>query len=131
MVSSYLAVIRKYAVTRGRTRRREYWTFTLVNGFAWLLWLITDSFTERGGLGNVLANTIELLIILGTIVPSICVTIRRLQDTGRGKRWLALAFIPLIGTLILAFVLCFDSESGENKFGPNPKEAFASNPLVA
>ena len=130
MVSSYLAVLRKYAVIRGRTRRREYWTFTLGNGLSWLLVMIWDSFNDHS-LGNVLANTIELLIILATVVPSICVTIRRLHDTGRGGLWLALGFIPLIGTLILAFVLCFDSEPGENKFGLNPKEASASNPLVA
>ena len=30
-MNSYLAVLRNYAGFRGRARRREYWTFVLVN----------------------------------------------------------------------------------------------------
>ena len=130
MVSSCLAVLRKYAVFRGRTRRREFWLFTLACFLSGILLTIWNCFNINSP-AYVLVNSINLLIAFGIIVPSICVTIRRLHDTGRGSLWLALIFIPLVGVLILTFALCFDSEPGENKFGPNPKEAFASNPLVA
>jgi len=33
-----------------------------------------------------------------------------------------LAFIPLIGPIILIVFFCTDSEPGTNKWGPNPKE---------
>lgn len=117
----YLAVLKKYAVFKGRARRKEYWFFTLisilisialgfVDGFAGTL----DATTGVGMLGGLYS-----LVIL---IPSLAVMVRRLHDTGRTGWWFFLLFIPLIGAIVLLIFLLQDSKPGENKYGDNPKQ---------
>ena len=54
-------------------------------------------------------------------MPSLAVGARRLHDTDRSGWWQLLAFIPLIGVIVLLVLFSFDSQSGENRFGSNPK----------
>jgi uncharacterized membrane protein YhaH (DUF805 family) len=55
-----------------------------------------------------------LIYGLATFLPAFGVTWRRMHDTGKSG-WVA--FIPVYG-MIVPF---FNSEEGENKYGPNPK----------
>jgi len=57
------------------------------------------------------------------LVPSLAVSVRRLHDTGRSGFWLLLAFVPLIGGLVLLVFEALDSQPGDNQYGPNPKTA--------
>ncbi len=59
-------------------------------------------------------------------VPSYAVMIRRLHDIGRSGWWYLIAFIPIIGAIVLFIWLCKDS-TGDNRWGPNPK-AFGVTP---
>ena len=62
-------------------------------------------------------------IYVGAIlIPSIAVAVRRLHDTNRSGWWYFISIIPIIGTIILIVFLVQDSQPGENKYGPNPKE---------
>ena len=58
---------------------------------------------------------------LAVIIPSLAVGARRLHDTDRSGWWQLIAFIPLIGAIILLVFFCLDSKPGENRFGANPK----------
>jgi uncharacterized membrane protein YhaH (DUF805 family) len=62
------------------------------------------------------------ILILGTIIPSIAVGIRRLHDTDKSGWWLLIALIPLIGGLVLLFFFVSDGTSGPNQYGPDPKD---------
>ena len=62
-----------------------------------------------------------LIYTLAFLLPSIAVAIRRLHDTGRTGWWLLLAFIPIIGAIVLIVFYCLDSQPGDNEYGPNPK----------
>jgi len=114
----YLGVLRKYAVFDGRARRKEYWTFFLVNfiiavvmGFmAGILWSIL----------GLVVNIALWVYALAIIVPSIAVAVRRLHDTGRSGWWVLIGFIPIIGLVLIVFLIQ-DSAPGENEYGPNPK----------
>ena len=87
----YLEVLRKYATFSGRARRKEYWMFTLVHILIVFALLVSTSLI--GPLGGVLYG----LYILGMIVPSIALIVRRLQDQNKEWPWIFVSFIPFIG----------------------------------
>ncbi len=116
----YLAVLKKYAVFSGRAQRAEYWYFVLFNLIIQIALTVVV-----GVLGEAVATigSIALLIYgLAILLPAIGVTIRRLHDTNRSGWWLLIAFIPLIGIIVLIVFLATDSIVGENQYGKNPKE---------
>ncbi len=117
----YLTALKKYAQFSGRSRRSEYWFFVLFNiiisvGLAILdgLLSLSDSTYGIGLLGSLYS-----LVIL---VPSLAVAVRRLHDTGRSGFFILLSLIPCIGTIILIVFFAQEGNSGENEYGPDPKE---------
>jgi uncharacterized membrane protein YhaH (DUF805 family) len=110
----YFSVLKQYVVFEGRARRKEYWMFSLFNFVIVIAIGIIESVIGTGGV----IYSLYLLLIL---IPSIAVTIRRLHDTGRSGWWLLVAFIPLVGSIILLVFLVLDSETGNNHYGANPK----------
>lgn len=115
----YSICLSKFADFSGRARRREYWTFALVNGLIALILLILGlAFGEDSPASNIMV-TIFYLIML---VPNLSVSVRRLHDIGKSGWYMFLSLIPLIGGLILLIWSLMDSEPGENQYGKNPKE---------
>ncbi len=116
----YLGVLKKYAVFDGRARRKEYWFFALFNLIAMIILSMVDAtigtYDMESGFG-VLSTIYGLAVLL----PSIGVGIRRLHDTDRSGWWLLIAFVPLIGGIVLLIFAVLDSTPGDNRFGPNPK----------
>ena len=116
----YMAALRKYATFEGRARRKEYWFFALFNFLAVLLLAMLDmaagTFSAEAEIG-----LFSGLYLLGVLVPSIAVTVRRLHDTDRSGWWILISFVPLIGALVMLFFTVKDSQPGANRFGPNPK----------
>jgi uncharacterized membrane protein YhaH (DUF805 family) len=43
---------------------------------------------------------------LATIIPSLAVLVRRLHDTNRSGGWFFIAFVPLVGAIILLVFTC-------------------------
>ena len=114
----YLEVLKKYAVFNGRARRTEYWMFALFNLIiAFVLGIVEVIFGSPGVIGT--------LYTLAVIIPSIAVSVRRLHDTERSGAWLLIAFVPLIGTIVLLVFMVQDSKPDQNQYGANPKEATA------
>jgi len=119
----YLQVLSKFAVLSGRARRTEFWMFTLISTIISLVLSALDSFfgnSPFSGPGSF--SPISNLYSLAVFIPSIAVGVRRLQDTGRSGWWLLLMLIPVIGWIALIFFFIQDSEEGDNRFGPNPKQ---------
>ena len=111
---------KKYACFSGRARRQEYWLFALFNFIAGII---------IGVIAGVLVSVtnVTAFAYLGTIynlavlIPGLAVLFRRLHDTGRSGWWWLLAFIPIIGWIVLIVFCCIDSQPGDNQYGPNPK----------
>ncbi len=114
MLNWYKQVLKKYAVFQGRARRKELWSFTLINFLVCLLIMIFEYVTNTIGI-------IIFIYLLAVLIPSISVTIRRLHDTNRSGWWYLTLFIPFIGIILLIFMLQ-NSVEGANKYGLNPKE---------
>jgi uncharacterized membrane protein YhaH (DUF805 family) len=110
----YLDVLKKYAVFKGRARRREYWMFVLFNFIIALVLGIID-----GMLHTFFLSTIYMLAV---IIPSISVGVRRLHDTGRSGWWFWISLVPIIGGIVLLVFFVLDSVE-DNEYGPNPKTA--------
>lgn len=95
---------------RGRSRRKEFWMYTLFVVIVSIVLSILDSMLGLGGdmsgsadvtdgsaaaagalSGGLLAN----LFALVTLIPSLAVSVRRLHDTDRTGWWVLLPFLPL------------------------------------
>ncbi len=114
-MSWYIKVLSNYANFEGRARRKEYWMFFLFNLIiAVLIGFITGYIGGVLGKGTSINNAASLIYNLAIFLPSLGVAIRRMHDTGRSGWWILLPFANLV-------FLCFDSEPGTNKYGPNPK----------
>ncbi len=120
----YLEVFRKYGVFEGRARRTEYWMFYVFNILISIGLIILDYFSgltkAAGGL-----SPLSTLYAFAIILPGFGVTVRRLHDTGHSGWAILICMIPVIGAIIFLVWLVRDSDPGDNKYGPNPKETNA------
>jgi uncharacterized membrane protein YhaH (DUF805 family) len=105
----YVATLQKYVEFNGRARRKEYWIFTLVN-FA-----ISVILAVLG------LDFISTLFGLAVLLPGLGVSVRRLHDIGKTGWWLLIAFVPLVGLIVLIYFFVQEGESGSNEYGANPK----------
>ncbi|RZT89216.1 uncharacterized membrane protein YhaH (DUF805 family) [Pseudonocardia sediminis] len=127
----YLKVLRQYADFSGRARRKEFWMFVLFNVIVAIvlsildnaLGLSTSTATESGFYYS--AGILTSIYQLAVLIPSLAVGARRLHDTGRSGWWQLIAFIPLVGAIILIVFWASDGHRGPNQHGPNPKELAA------
>lgn len=119
----YLMPWKKYVTFSGRAQRAEYWTFSLVNFVILMALAVPAVSTDNSTLLNV-----ATLIGLAMLLPSVAVTIRRLHDTGRKGWWILIGLIPYVGSIVMLIFTLFNSQPGDNKYGPNPKGVVASIP---
>jgi len=111
----YLAVLKNYVGFSGRARRTEYWMFALFNAIIFLALFILVLATRSSIFWILL-----FLYDLAVIVPSLAVTWRRIQDTGRHGLWILLGLIPLVGPIIVLVFTILPGTPGPNEFGPDP-----------
>jgi len=106
--------LKDFAKFDGRSRRAEYWQFVL---FVTIVSVILSVLDAMMGMEGILSG----LFSLGVLIPGLAVLVRRLHDTDRRGWWFLLVFIPVIGQIWLFVLMVFDSQPGDNRFGPNPK----------
>lgn len=112
----YFEVLKKYAVFSGRARRKEYWMFFL---FSIIIIFVLGFIEGKIGINFEFESDEGLfadIYWLATLIPAIAVSVRRMHDVNKSG-WYIL--IPIYN-LILA---CTDGTKGDNKYGPDPKEA--------
>tara|TARA_Y100001970_G_scaffold63850_1_gene81768 strand:+ start:1278 stop:1619 length:342 start_codon:yes stop_codon:yes gene_type:complete len=103
-IKSIETCLTKYIDFNGRASRSEYWWFIL---FVTVCWII----------GFALGPVIELVILLGLLLPTIAVCARRLHDIDK-TGWLQLIqIIPLIGGIILIIWCATEGAQKKNKYG--------------
>lgn len=121
-MSWFIEALRKYAVFRGRSRRKEYWYFALFVVVISIVLSIVDNligaYDRSTGVG-LLSGIFSLAIL----IPSIAVSVRRLHDIDRTGWWVLISLVPLIGFIVLIVFHVQDSTPRTNRYGPNPKAA--------
>ena len=119
MFKSYFTAWKKAFKFQGRSTRKDYWFFVLINFFIVLLLLLlsviqsvlrTYSFSSGNDSLQILSNLITILssipaiIVLGSIWVALPLTIRRIRDVGMKWQWIFFISIPYIGPI---FILIF------------------------
>lgn len=121
--------LKRYADFSGRSRRKEYWMFVL------LQLIIVVGITIIGGVlggfssdvsggmpfGSGLMMGLFGLYFLAIIIPSLAVQVRRFHDQDKSGWFVLLNFVPYIGGLIVLVFMCLDGTRGKNRFGEDPK----------
>ena len=159
LIKAYINGLKMWKHWDGRTRRRDYWLYSLC-----------DMIVACGSLGisllcsyfasttiTVFAWIFCIAYMFLSLVPTLAITIRRLHDTGRGIFHLFIKYLPYVvaGILALAglggllntvislacsiiFIVWMASAGtvGKNQFGPDPKcdngcEAEEEKPYVS
>lgn len=120
---SMLLAFHRYAEFSGRSSRREYWMFQLL---LVLCVLVLQGFIA---LARVTANATlvavaELLVgllIVGTLLPGLSVTVRRLHDFDRPGWYVLVALIPILGPPMLLLSMLARGDAQPNRFGAVPQ----------
>ena len=122
----YIKVLKKYAVFSGRARRQEYWMFALFN----FIFSMAASLLDLVIFGASFAGFSPLYVVylVAVFVPGLAVAVRRLHDVGKSGWYLLIILIPIVGPIWFLVLTVTDSQPGDNKYGPNPKEEIIAPP---
>jgi uncharacterized membrane protein YhaH (DUF805 family) len=104
-----------YAKFDGRASRSSFWWWVLFGIIVGVVASILDSAID--------ATIFSIIVSLGLLLPNISKGIRRLHDTGRTGWWLLIAFVPLIGFIVLLIFYLEKSDPAANEYGPAPDAA--------
>nr|MCU0627345.1 DUF805 domain-containing protein [Gemmatimonadaceae bacterium] len=118
-ISAFTTALKRSIEFSGRSARREYWGYALVYFIIYIaLGVLTGAFSgmaaQMAAASNpeMLANPALMpeppkmaflltAFSLLTLPASLSVTFRRLHDIGKSGLWFLIAFIPLIGAIVL------------------------------
>ncbi|WP_346344669.1 DUF805 domain-containing protein [Sphingomonas sp. dw_22] len=138
-----LLPLRRYADFQGRSRRMEYWMFTLLIILASIVWGIVfailggfSGFSEYGG-SSLFSGIAGLWAVVGglaylaILIPGIAVQVRRFHDRDMSGWFVLLNFIPYVGGLIVIVFMLLEGTRGPNRFGPDPKDPLANAEALA
>ena len=103
---------------KGRASVSEFWWYAL---FLYIIGGVIGWFGGftmfRGGMEQTWLGIIFEVIDVVFLASLICASIRRLHDTGKSAWWILWYLIPIVEIILL----CLPSQTGENKYGPQPK----------
>ncbi|MGQ0624113.1 MAG: DUF805 domain-containing protein [Sporichthyaceae bacterium] len=119
-MNEYLAALRTYACFEGRADRRDYWMATLVHVAITVAIVVVWAIVGPGVFG-----LLYFAYAIGTFVPMLALTVRRLHDTDRSGWFMLLGVIPIVGGLVLLAFLVTDGTPGSNAHGEPQRVAFA------
>jgi uncharacterized membrane protein YhaH (DUF805 family) len=92
----------------GRAPVREYFGFSLFSFFTTIL--------SIGTIGPKGAS----LVLLGLLLPSLALVVRRLHDLGASGWLLLVALLPYVGAICLIVLMLIPSNLQPNKYGNSP-----------
>ncbi|MFM6967428.1 MAG: DUF805 domain-containing protein [Microbacteriaceae bacterium] len=115
-ISSYF---RNYVTFSGRARRSEFWFAVLFTFLvATAISIVFPGTTQNiNGFDVVQSSAASQLWTLGTLLPSLAITWRRLHDVGRKGTYFFYVLIPIAGAIMLIIQLAKDSAPDANEFG--------------
>jgi uncharacterized membrane protein YhaH (DUF805 family) len=73
-----------------------------------------------GDAGTGLAGLLYGVFVLGAIIPSLALAVRRLHDLDRSGWMLLMWFVPVYGVILLLLWDCTRGSEGPNRFGKDP-----------
>ena len=106
----YLELVENYANGKGRTTTADFWltisamtfVYGLVTFIAGLATFIPYGFLYAISLGGGVLTALTVLLTL----PTIMLVARRLRDSNNDPTLMILVFVPILGWLVLLYLLC-------------------------
>ncbi|AWB77040.1 DUF805 domain-containing protein [Stenotrophomonas maltophilia] len=107
----------RYAQFSGRASRSEFWWFQLFVVIVLIPSNVLGFIAGYTGSSTLalISTGVGALVWLAIIVPLIAVTVRRLHDTDRSGWWYLLMLVPIVGLVVLVFLL-LPGTPGNNRF---------------
>lgn len=115
--------LRRYADFKGRSRRKEYWSFMLFQIAVYAL-AVTPEFMLESEPDDELSIATSVLLggaMLFFAIPTLAVQVRRMHDRGRSGWWLLITFWPYVGWFWLFVYMVWPGTHGPNEYGPDPR----------
>jgi len=130
---------KRYADFSGRSRRKEYWMFTLLNIIIYTVLygfiiasmgpaVMDAAMQAEAGLEPTIAPTGMMVLVvyaLAVFIPSLAVMVRRFHDQDKSGWFVLLIFIPFVGGIIVLIFMCLEGTNGDNQYGSDPKAGTA------
>jgi len=117
----YIDVIKNhYADFNGRTRRRTFWLFVLMDFLVALGIGIVSGF-----MSDLFGSPAFMFLLIGLyslfmFIPRIALNTRRLHDIGKSGWWQLVILIPYIGWIVFLIFAVIKSDPMQNKYGEVP-----------
>ena len=117
MLTSYLSAWKRPFDFKGKSTRKEYWHFLILNSIviliSYVLFLsaialtnsVNSSFSVAISIPMYIISSIGLLLFFGSIWVALPLTVRRIRDVGMSWKWIFLASVPYIGGLFVVIFL--------------------------
>ena len=105
-----------YAVFSGRSTRPAFWYFYLFTIIVAIGFSIIQGALGDGGLGS-FVGILYLIWSIALILPNLGLAVRRLHDIDRTGWWILIAFVPLVGVIVLIVFWATPGTQGDNKHG--------------
>lgn len=114
---------RNYATFKGRASRSEFWYAAL---FTFLVSLAIDIVSpgHRSMMGDweyMESSALSNLWSLGTLVPTLAISWRRLHDVDKSGKYFFWILLPLVGAIMLLVQYVKAGTIGSNQYGDQPK----------
>jgi len=113
MIDWFVKCLKNYVTFDGRARRKEFWFFMLVCFILGIIVQVLDAI-----LGT--HQTLNGLLNLALLLPSLAVGARRLHDTNRSGWW-QLLILTVIGIIPLIIWWASDTKRENNQWGQPAK----------
>ena len=133
MMEWMILPFKRYAEFSGRSRRKEYWMFVLLQ-----ILLLVPLILIVSALAGPSADPADpfgspaMIAVLGVyflvfFIPGLAVQVRRFHDQDKSGWFILLGFIPYVGGLITLVFMCIEGTRGPNRFGPDPKDPYTED----
>jgi uncharacterized membrane protein YhaH (DUF805 family) len=114
----------RYFDFSGRSRRMEYWMFTLLQTIIVVALAVVVFSLGRPADPEEAASSfygVFALYLLINVIPGLSVQVRRFHDQDLSGWMVLLGFIPYIGGIIVLIFMMIAGTKGPNKYGDDPK----------
>ena len=136
MMRWILMPLRRYFDFAGRSCRKEFWSFFLlqwIGVLALIIWMYRALVAVglEGETGHSVTTFTSFfgpvlslfgLFVVVMFIPSISVQVRRFHDQNLSGWLVLLNVLPGIGGIVVLFFMCLKGTSGSNRYGPDPLE---------
>ena len=119
MIQSFLLAWKNAFVLKGKTSRKDFWFYILANAILSITLRVTQNLFENltytlsstliSEIFLFLSQTIQIIAffyVLGSLIVSLSIQVRRLNDISKKWVWIFIQIIPILGSIYFIYLMC-------------------------